>query len=620
VIKRAWSRQVTERVAAVCLAAAVMMAGCSAPGQVEPDGPAGQDLQGPADQIAVGPDGAVAGDSAADGPAGDTGMGDVGPDAPADGHDGAPPDLTPDAPADAAADGSPDAPVDAPADAPADGPVDAPPADATSVVFTPITYPLLSQLVAYEQGGTIDVDGDGVADLTITIAPDGTRTVVLEGPKGPTGQIVDHGPDDIDAGYDQDADGRIDRTYRRTRSGATTTEVTTIDTNLDGVMDRRETTVSTDLVPLQSTSTSTIETLRLLPDGSGRDFQVDSTFTTDGFEFQCAPPPPPPPGTGAVKTGVCLPASDLPTTWATARAVSQLLVADRPNIRGLQLGKEACSTTRLLQLQAGLMALNNHLPRLHAINDENLEVIMRGLADHDLLITCDIVVESSTDPADEPCTVQLKIVGHTTKDDAFGTGDRRYAIIHLADSTFAHPAGIEETLIHELLHLGGKKHMTSENGEGQRDEIYACGRYTSRCAGRRQGFYLGAASEASSPRDSALCALPINKHMFGTAKVIHRSEDCFTERVPFQPMPALTCDMPAVVQCGCCREQVPVYCDSSPELDTERLGTGDTYNYVCCESCPGITQQNGGTCLPTGQDVAPPLAIVCPPDILGCGY
>ncbi len=485
------------------------------------------------------------------------------------------------------------------APAPPDASSDEAGVDAGDGALSPAALHSLAIIGVYEHGGTIDSHGDGVQDTTVTVAPDGTRTIVLTNAKGERQRIVEHSVDEWTLTGDQDGDGKTDERMTSSRAGSVVTRVWERDTNRDGTWGWRETAVTTLGGASRPVTETTVEEW-LVPSGGGpRQFVVTSIQNDVNPVLACAPPTPPtPPDPDAGGGDPCW-FPGIPIDGASfANQVepnSLPIVADHGEFRIMTSGPLACDAAKYKTIvDAFNTAIGDGLKRIGDINDGRASLFWKAFAQGPEMIGCGLLAGNCGSP---PAAASWPPTKHAF-DDVNGS------IVTISPTTIARGTdSVVEALLHEWGHNSGFGHQPPPEGL-YRDWIYACGRYGAKWLGKAISN-----AEPSSARDAAMCADDGHKLQFGTQQIEVETDQYGVEKAPGnmdnKPWCATDSMSPPTGQCSCGVMNLLTYCDETPIPAWER---SPIQNNVAawCSHCPAGTPYSIFACPPTGCSTPPP--------------
>lgn len=465
-------------------------------------------------------------------------------------------------------------------------------------------------LEVYRHGGTIDYDRDGRVDVTVTVAADGTQTIVVAGPRGPRVRTTMRSSVDYDESVDDNGDGTMDITRHASVVAGVPTTVVTSDRNVDGTPDHRVT---------QTPHTSTVEDWLPNAARTASSWVVTSSQVLRG-DFQtftpCPPMPPLPPApepptpTGPLdycsardcslrcltRSRTVLDAVSDPTASTTPGAAVRILTHGDPSY--------ACTSTQAHAIELALVAAAADLERIRQVNPDRHNRLMEQLSRVQLYIGCGMpaCVGTSIDAWTEG--PRHRVWGDTTTAAMFlyaGPG----SALNLPNASVRGPA-VRELIEHEFFHLF-ESHEDGGSGFEQRDHIYGCSRLAVQW---RAGFeyYLGVASQASSARDAAACASLDNKPRYGVGRANLRTGRNFFETAPGAEMEPPLCSVddhtdPSELP-TCAIETFSVYCDQTL-VPTPLRALSQLHQTACTLVCPPGTPYQGARCPATVVSLEP---------------
>lgn len=518
--------------------------------------------------------------------------------------DGAPLDAPPDRVSPPTDQPTPDVAIDGAMDAasPTDAPLTADAADASDASSTgdggavgDATFmgwgsEMESWIRTYQVGGTIDFDHDGRTDVTITLASDGTQTIVVPGARGPRVRATVRSAVEYDETADDNADGTMDITRHGSIEAGVPVQVEVSDANFDGTPDHRVT---------SRPHATTVEDWIVPATGGARQWVVTHSFQRQGdFHAGAVPPCPPDPPVPRMPDP---PTSAYPCSALGCShrcflrdrialdAAAEFGVSTVPDaaVRILTRGAPtfACTVDQKRTLELALLSVGADLERLRAINPDRHNQILTKLSRVRLYFGCGIpsCVPGSTiawteaprhEVYTDPTIATIMIRG--------GAGGP----LVLPNPTIRN-AATREIIEHELFHLV-EGHEEDSNGNEARDHIYACPRYQVQWAAGLT-FYLGTVAQASSARDAALCASMDHKAAFGVASANLRTSDGYFEITPGTRMDVPLCSVSSrdspTAMATCSVETFITDCDQTP-VPAAMRSLAQRHEVACTLGCP----------------------------------
>ncbi len=410
---------------------------------------------------------------------------------------------------------------------------------------------LIAELDKLAANQSADLNGDGVAEVKVTVDPSGTVTWSV----------------------DQDHDGTAE--YIRTYQPSTKTAVSLIDADQDGFAEIKTTKQPENRVIERDTdgdqvydwrrtdtydrSAGTIRTvLETAPSGDGK-YSVVSDTTSPLRKAAC---PPPPADTPEEESDVC----DKPMDPATVGNPNDHLGSNRYgtyNNYGATDGADgSCSAAHSAQIAAAFYcALQRLQDCLSAANNEEAKRMYDALASSQLAMSCSNHCGNAQAAGNEDGTMSWNpdSLDKISSDEACSVA------------------------LHEMMHWAGSPDDGANHGAGD-DLVYSCGRY---CGGSKGC----AETDRNTPKN---CGITPARDCAACAGTSDEKARCGqrTTQVQGDPWPGI-CHQGLGCIAGGCEDVQAVqteYCD----------GTVIGKQAVCCNSCPAdCNQSNDFPCTST---------------------
>jgi hypothetical protein len=394
-------------------------------------------------------------------------------------------------------------------------------------------------LSTFTNGGSADLNGDGVVDFVTTL-DGGTKTVVYQlGPDAVVLTLYYPDPNTVQATGDFNQDGMPDYLFDGAFDGGTLTEVEQYDHDFDGVIDEE----------LQRTVT-------FAGDGGATLTQSDLTLGDGGLTVASSFTGPAEAGNGKCEGMVPFPDVDGNVVAVKDFERIQVVANGKPNACPPELAKRLADIIREAILEdMDCLTVTNGVAYVKLISKLN--------SVSDYYIGCG-----------NPCgTGDAEALAST---DIFGTwhwllGVNTVMGTNLPMSIANHSDDeIREVFAHELLHFAGYAHNPMPDGNGGHDLVYGCGRYCNACRSHITEGNGGAITDFSS--DYAWCLDDERRALAGSH---------YTQPGPSLCVPATVCG-----DCTACQDIVVLYCN-------DQVATRSS----CCSQGGNVCQQ-GFMCAP----------------------
>ena len=482
-------------------------------------------------------------------------------------------------------------------------------ADAQSADAGPTDDPMpyvssyYGKLATLTAGGTIDWNDDGTVDTTVTVADDGTHTIVRAGHHGmPLQTIVVSSDGSIEITGDYNENGITDfhATGVSTPTDATWSE--TNDDDFDGAFDRGRTSVYTP------TSNGGLMESRsdLAPYWFPMDHQsllAPEQVTLKFAQEECGPPDAPAANMTTEPTDACDTAID-----TALAAINPLVAHQHVNYPypGLMLpggaaptidieigGDSSCETDSANRISRVLpMAIRELTKGLNRWNGPENDIVALRFAQRRLVIGCTTNTVCSFGASTDTYGVN--------PDTGVSSKNVVRMIINTAAHSLADDIGLEEVLIHELFHFAGFVHHGDREQYGL-DHVYACGRHLNFCrrgsfqSVKQLGFY-------NSAFDCSECAEPEFRILCGDIQTIHTNEkSCMSDPRPTSIASQCEDSGGCLVDGLSCQHTSGGYCNFTKVIPSDRRGVMDYDNAGCVLACPSGFHA-GAMCAPGLQD------------------
>jgi hypothetical protein len=452
----------------------------------------------------------------------------------------------------------------------------------------------------YQRGGTLDFDRDGRVDTTVTVAPDGTQTIVVAGTRGPRVRSVVRSLDDYETRVDDNDDGTFDITRTSSTIAGVTARVETRDRNFDGTPDLRVTQTRTTAMVEEFMRPRTGGAPRwvITRAGNGLNDYVSPSVTSCTPPADIAPPTPgpsTPPATGFCGTGCSMRCFYDNRAALEASSVGGFTSLPSTSVRLLNRGMAACSAEQMTRINTALVAVGQDLARIRSINAAYVDEILTSLSRVRLFVGCAIPACAPTNTLAWTQAWRHRV----WEDPSTATVLLNPSTLNLTNAAVRGPA-VRELLVHELFHLSEshEDYESTNNGYEARDHIYACARFAVRWAAGLE-FYLGTTRQASSARDAATCASMDHKRAYGVGSANLRTDRFFVEILPGAEMDVPVCSIDAMTmpasQPDCAVVTYQTYCDQTPVPAAER-NLAQRHQGACTTRCPPYAPYEPDSC------------------------
>jgi hypothetical protein len=319
--------------------------------------------------------------------------------------------------------------------------------------FAPIPaelQPLADGLPTLITGGEADLDGDGMTDIQTTIV-DGKRTISVLSFGMPIITVTHLPSGDVEAIGDLEMAGVPTYWGSSKLISGSITEMHAWDHDGDGAPNR---TLQTVFSPIGDRETAMMTVTERRLGGSPPTLQVVSQRTARTLE--------------EFGDGVCEGMITRPSNSGSANSPG-----GRPNVRIITNGAPgACSDAQSTQiLDALYQALADGLPCLKQSNPRAYEALNESLAGRSLAIDCG----NSCDLGDGTYSI--------AQTDMPGSWRDVFSDPHMSINMQHFPGGdcAAQVMLHEMLHWAGQNHTGDASGGGGKDQVYACGRFCTKC-------------------------------------------------------------------------------------------------------------------------------------------
>ncbi len=390
---------------------------------------------------------------------------------------------------------------------------------------------------ALVNGGDADFDGNGVVDATTTRDGDSRKTVYFGAPGKARLTIVTRGSA-VDVQGDFNEDGTADFHHTGATVGETRTQKSTWDTDFDGVVDETETMTFIGALGRGGAVRLVARHERRVHDPATGDAKVvvserdDLAIDGSGDQHLLDEFP---------KSGTLVPVDETHT---------KMQVYDESTTGG-------CDKDQQRQIREAMENFEAHqMECIRSSNTTAAAALRFATRERNIEIAC----------APAPKGWAASDVGPMLGEDETRSSYR----LNLVAKTFDQKV-LEETLLHELMHVAGYAHIDDAARDAATDRVNSCAIYCTKCT------WNGKPSERAAT-DCARCSEPGKKAACGVAKFTKATGPCHVPRL------AACVGQTSVADCQDCVYGVERYCD----LTTAPRGPVP----VCCLECPGGFEMN----------------------------